>query len=481
MNRRTFPAFGLSLCLLQACVSVNEDRGESSHVQFGEGARGGTGGSSGGTGGSGAVTHGPPQVTSMTPTEGVYGSEVTILGGDLGSAERSDVQLVLGGGGEVVISPTDEQLVTEWSEDQVRFRFAFPAEGQVALETPEGAVLAGDFKPSWLPGAPYPIAPGASVVASVAAGNVALAVVLDTSPPTLTRFTVDGRSEASVSISAYREETLRLYLGETSEVEGFALSDSSPPEIIQLDPDGSGGLVAKPTGLLVSEEFALAGGSNGAVVWYAEDDMWSRARPGTGTWTIDKGPIADPNPTAPDHAAGATSDGSLWLARSVDSGSFLDDMERPMCRVLGPNDTSFGSSFACGISMDDYITSLEFFDRGRGTVVRYCGSDVDPWGLSDTDYLCYTALLTPDGGGSLSLPDEKTTSRYAFTDSLVVGGICDRELGLQLTTDPASDPGETALWPCPELDALEIDSAGDFVFLVRHEDSLYFPRRRTTP
>ena len=110
--------------------------------------------------------------------------------------------------------------------------------------------------------------------------------------------------------------------------------------------------------------------------------------------------------------------------------------------------------------------------------MRYCGSDVDPWGLSSTDYLCYTAAFTPNGGGNLALPDEKQTSRYAFTDSLIVGGICDREVGLELTTAPETDAGETALWPCPELDALEIDASGDFVFLVRHGNSLYFPRRR---
>src|SRR5690606_20841537 len=109
-----------------------------------------------------------------------------------------------------------------------------------------------------------------------------------TTPPTLARFGVGAHSEASIAVTGYREETLRLYLGETSEVEGFALSDTSPPEIIQLDPDGSGGLVASSTGVQVSEDFVLAGGSNGAVVWFSESDQWSRARPSAGTWSIDK-------------------------------------------------------------------------------------------------------------------------------------------------------------------------------------------------
>ena len=248
----------------------------------------------------------------MAPTEGDYGSEVTVLGNNLGSVARSDVRLVLGGGGEVVITPNDEEFVKAWNEDRLRFRFAFPAEGVVAIETPQGAVMAGDFKPNWLPGDGYPIAPGASVIASVAAGNGQLAVVIDTTPPTLARFSASGRTEEVIAITGYRDETLRLYLGETLEVEGFALSDTSPPEVIQLDPDGSDGLVASPTGLLVSNEFVLAGGSNGAVVWYSEADAWRRARPADAGWTVDKGPIADPDPMAPDHAAGATSDGSLW-------------------------------------------------------------------------------------------------------------------------------------------------------------------------
>ncbi|MGE0327870.1 MAG: IPT/TIG domain-containing protein [Polyangiaceae bacterium] len=467
-----------ALCV-QACVSAGDDQGQSTQVHFGEGARGGNGG--GGNGGSGNTSFGPPTVSSLSPTAGEYGSVVTISGSNLGSSARNDVQLVLGGGGEVVISPSDSDFVQSWTEDQVSFRFAFPAEGAVAIETPEGAALAGDFQPSWSPGEAYPIAPGASVVSSVATGSGELAVVIDTTPPTLSRFSPGAHSDASIAVTGYRKETLRLYLGETLEVVGFALSDTSPPEILQLDPDGNGGLVANATGVTVSEDFVLAGGASGAVVWFSENDQWSRARPSAGVWSIDKGPIADPDPSAPDHAAGATSDGTLWLAHSVDSGTLLDDMERPRCQKLGPSDTSFGSSFACGISMDDYITSLDFSDRGRGTALRYCGSDVDPWGLSSTDYLCYTALLTPDGSPKLSLPDEKQTSRYAFTDSLVVGGICDRDLGTQLTADPGNDPGEIALWPCPELDALEIDGAGDFVLLVRHEDALYFPTRQTTP
>lgn len=473
MNTRNLTGLLALPLLLQACVSVGDDEGQASQVRFGEGGNGGSGGSAGSAG----TNPGPPSVSTMTPSEGAYGTQVTITGSNLGSSGR-DVRLVLGGSADVILTPSDTDFVQEWTEESLRFRFAFPAEGVVAIETPEGATMAGDFKPSWLPGEAYPIAPGASVVSSVAAGSGELAVVIDTTPPTLARFGGGAHSEAGIAVTGYREETLRLYLGETAEVEGFALSDTSPPEIIQLDPDGSGGLVASSTGVQVSEDFVLAGGSNGAVVWFSENDQWSRARPSAGTWSIDKGPIADPDPTAPDHAAGATSDGSLWLGHSVDSGDFLDDMERPVCRVLGPSDTSFGSTFACGISMDDYITSLDFFDRGRGTVVRYCGSDVDPWGLSGTDYLCYTALLTPNGSGSLALPDEKDTSRYAFTDSLVVGGICDRETGLQLTADPENDAGETALWPCPELDALEVDASGDFAFLVRHENALYFPRRR---
>ncbi|MCA9644925.1 MAG: IPT/TIG domain-containing protein, partial [Myxococcales bacterium] len=382
MKRATLLTLLAAALCAQACLNTGDDRGPTTQVHFGQGARGGSGGSGAGgsgAGGSGGSGFDPPAASGMSPTSGEYGSVVTITGSNLGSSARSDVQLVLGGGGEVVLTPTDSDFVHSWTEDQVSFRFAFPAEGAVAIETPQGAALAGDFQPTWSPGTPYPIAPGASVVSSVATGSGELAVVIDTTPPTLSRFSASAHSDANIAVSGYRKETLRLYLGETLEVVGFALSDTSPPEILQLDPDGNGGLVANATGVTVSESFVLAGGASGAVVWFSENDQWSRARPSAGAWSIDKGPIADPDPSAPDHAAGATSDGTLWIAHSVDSGTLLDDMERPMCQKLGPSDTSFGGSFACGISMDDYITSLDFSDRGRGTVLRYCGSDVDPW------------------------------------------------------------------------------------------------------
>lgn len=450
----------IGVALQAACIFPTEDRGRSKDAN---------------AGGSSNHTHPPPEVTSFTPTEGDYGSTVTILGTGLGGDEWRG-QLIVGSEGALVFDSYDFPA-EEWSEEQIRFRFPFPAQGVVSVETPEGAAVAGEFSPSWRPGQAANVGPGASVLTAISPAAGEIAVVLDTTPPTLVHFQEAITTQTPMVISGHQPETLRLYLNDLGELEGVALSNTSPPELLHLVNQDSA-LTALSTGVTLSSEFAIGAGAEGAVVWYREGDDWTRVRPGAGGWAVDKGPIADPAPTAADHAAAATSDGTLWIARSQDSGTFLDDMERPVCASLAPDATGFTSFKSCGSSMDDYITTLELESRGAGVIVSYCGTDVDPVGTSGNELLCRTGAVTVGGVVEERLPaDESLRRRYTFSPNLISSAVCAADT-LDLIGDISSAAKQSAIWPCPDIVALELDASGDFVYVVRLGDTLYAPRRR---
>jgi hypothetical protein len=176
--------------------------------------------------------------------------------------------------------------------------------------------------------------------------------------------------------------------------------------------------------------------------------------------------MADPNPSARRHAAGATSDGSLYIGWAVDSGSFFDDMERPMLRRLPPASAQFEPASVAGRSTDDYLTSLTLVGNGSGIVVHYCGSDVDPFGFSSTGYRCFASARSTDGAELMSAPRSSANARLAFTRRVVSVAYCDGEDTLRFTTAYGTDPGEPIAWPCPEIVALELDEDREPLLIV---------------
>ena len=94
-----------------------------------------------------------------------------------------------------------------------------------------------------------------------------------------------------------------------SELSAFGLSTALTPEILALDPLNDFAQTA--SGLKVTSDYRVAGGPDGATVWSRTGNNWSRARASAGAWSVDKGPIADPNASGPHHGAGALSDGEF--------------------------------------------------------------------------------------------------------------------------------------------------------------------------
>lgn len=461
----------------------------------GAGAGAGAGGASSaagaagvaGQGGGGAppTPPGPPAVEALTPETGAFGALISIQGSWLGSPARS-AQLRIGSAPAFTLYSNDETFVESWTENEIRFRYPFPADGAITLETAQGSVALGSFTPSWFSLATIANAPAASVIASLSTAPQTVTLLFDSTPPQLIELGPEGAVAHDVSLGGAVPSSVRLYAASAG-VEGIGVSSGDAPELIHLRND-DGDLVGEATGILLeATESALAGGPDGACAWLHRDDGWWRARPSGEDWAIDAGPLEDVQSTSPDRAVGASSDGSLYVAWSVDTGNWFDDMQAPRMRRLDASTLTWSDSMSAGSSVDDYITSLQVIDKGRGVVVRYCGSDVDPFGASGTTYSCYDGLHTPAGASIARVSVDATASRHAFSAARAVAGYCDGGDTFRLRTDtdvaPAPDApiGEAIVFPCQTTSALEIDSNGDYVPVVRRGNTLHLLARRELP
>ncbi len=480
--------------------AANGGSGNGSAGSAGQGGGAGSGGAGGGVGGTDAVAGsagqggqavviepGPPVVEAVTPETGAYGTVVSVTGAFLGSPARTGAQLRIGASPAFTILANDEDFVDSWTEDEILFRYPFPAAGPITIETPQGAAGVGEFTPSWFTQVTAANAPAASVIASLSTSPQTVTLLFDGTPPVLLELGPEGAVSHQVTLNGAVAGSVRLYFTGAA-VEGIGLTAGDDPQLVHLK-NVDGDLV----GEILTEidpqatEMALAGGPDGAAAWMHRSDGWWRARPIAGDWSVDEGPIADVQSTSPDRAVGAASDGSLYVAWSVDAGNIFDDMEAPRIRRLSGTSLEWGDSQSGGGSVDDYITSLQIIDKGRGIVVRYCGSDSDPWGVSGTAYRCYDGLHTPAGASISKVSVDVTASRHAFSAARAVAGYCDEADTFRLRTDtdtaPAPDApiGEAIVYPCQSTVALEVDPNGDFVPVVRRGNTLYLLARREAP
>lgn len=440
---------------------------------------------SGGGNGDMPADYPEPTITSLEPPNGAYGTLVTIKGSGLGNPGLAGFKLAVGNLGEVELTPKDKTFVISWTDDQIVFRFPFPAEGAVSLEAPQGAVVAGEFQPTWHVAQKLETAPAATVLASIVSAPDHLAMLFDTDPLSLLDVGPDGAVEHSVTAPKVDASSLRLFLNAAKKLEAVGISTDAAPVVVALK-NQNDDLVAQATTIkLNAEEYGVAGGTQGAAVWMKRSDGWYRARPGASGWAQDKGPIADTNATSPDRASGATSDGSLFVAWSVDASGLFDDMERARMAKLAPTATKFAAATDASGTVDDYVTSLTLKSRGDGLVVTACGSDVDPFGLSGTDHYCFDALHAPGGAHIFGVPVEQKAMAYAFTPSRAVVSYCASDKTWRIRKDddveeaPGAPIGEAIVYPCAEAVALEIGGSGDFVPVIRYADQTYLLERNT--
>jgi hypothetical protein len=432
-------------------------------------------------GGSGDIDVPEPVVESMQPESGPYGTLVTITGQSLGSEGVSGFTLTLADG--LVLTPQDETSVVSWTDTEIVLRYPFPAEGVISLESPGGTATVGRFTPTWHIAREIETAPVATALASISPEPNRIMMLFDTMPLSLLEVGPEGVIEHAVSAENVDASSVRLYLNATGQVEAVGVSDEAEPVLVHFANE-EGDLVGTATSIaLQATEYVVAGGSEGAAVWMKRTAGWHRASPSTTGWKLDKGPIADPDPSAPDRAAGASSDGSLYLAHSEDAGFLTDDMEAPYTVRLTPTGTQFGPATRAGAAVDDYVTTLRLTSSGDGLVVRVCGSDADPFGFSGTDYYCYDGLHAPNGAQLFGVQVDAKASAHAFTQERAVAAYCSSDRRWFIRTDldveetPDTPLGEQVLFPCPEAVALEVNGDGDYLPVVRVANKTYLLER----
>lgn len=457
--------------------------GSQATTEGGEGDLGNGGSVANGGSGDTPASYPAPKIDSLEPAFGAYGTVVTLKGEGLGNPSLAGFKLLLGNDGEVELDPKDETSVVSWSDEEITFRYPFPAEGAVTLQAPKGSLVAGEFQPTWHVAQEIDKAPGATVLASISPAPDHIEMLFDTMPLSLLDVGPDGVVEHTVTADNVDPSSLRLYLNAQKKVEAVGVSTDAAPVIVHLQNQGDD-LLAMPTTIkLQATEYSVAGGSEGAAVWMRRSTGWFRARPSGATWAQDKGPIAEAHENDPDRASGNTSDGSLYVAWSVDTGNFLDDMEAARMAKVEPTGTKFGGALVAGASVDDYVTRLTLKSSGDGLVVTTCGSDVDPFGLSGTDYYCFDSLHAPGGAALLHVPLDETAVVHAFTHERAVASYCSSDRTWLIRTDadvestPGAAIGETVLFPCPEAVALEVNGEGDYLPVVRYGGKTYLLAR----
>jgi hypothetical protein len=335
--------------------------------------------------------------------------------------------------------------------------------------------------PDWVPGERLAQAAAVTAVASIADAPGTISAVLDTGPPKLVVFDGASASATQITTADIRPGTIRLYR-EGSDLQAFALSSATDREIIALDPASA--FAETPSGVTTSPEHVLAGGREGASVWFRVVNDWTRARPSNGTWAEDLGPIADPQPSGAHHAAATTSDGSLYIGWSEDTGDVWDGVGAPFLRLLPGAAMAFNGTTRAGIDVDDSVSSNTLAGRGSGVVARYCGTDEDPLGVSSTDLLCYGALHP---SGIHSTVKESSNVRYAFQGTNPFAAYCSAALGVRLIDTVATGTsvgaldaraGEIVAWPCTPIVAVEVDDDGEPHVILQFDGALYSPRPR---
>jgi hypothetical protein len=417
----------------------------------------------------------------MSPLSGPYGTTIRIQGEDLGQKSRDGVSITIGDEDGVVLDPTSTPEIVSWSESEISLRFPFPLpKATITVSTPEGTAVAGEFSPTWVPGPGYEIPEGTKSLASIASAPSSIAAVVDTGPPTYVAFDGEALETREVSASNLRLETLRLYR-DADGLAAFALSTATSPEIMALDAQGD--FASTPTSVEITGERVLAGGREGASVWFRDGNEWSRARPSAGGWSIDKTGITDPMPSGAKHTAGTASDGSLYIAWAEDTGDTLDDRGAAFFRRLTPDADSFLGKTRVGNDVDDSVSSLSLDPRGAGLVARYCGTDIDPLGATDKDVLCYGALMP---SGIRQTLKESASLRYGFHGLEPAVAYCSPSRGVRLVLDIGSGAksvgeldqlaGEIVAWPCGAIIAVEVDEDGEPLVILEHDGALYSPR-----
>ncbi len=453
----------------------------------GEGTSGGARGTSGTSGAGGtyeeqpgteAPAGPPPVITSVSPLEGDYGTEVTIQGDNFDGAT-----LVLGGGAEPLrftmpAADTESKpsnVITEWSKTEIRFRYPFPADGSIRVTSPSGQAEGGTFVPTWRPGGGIAgelgrrqllavVSPAEGVLVAAFDGPVGPMIVVGGADGTIRTQRFERGSAALLTMS--------LYVTPEGRVDGFF---SSGGTLWQLT-DAAGAATTSSTG--VAAEHAAGGhDATGPYAWIKNGTTLARVRPPA--WDADL-TVQDPTPAgAPGQSIAVSPDHALVVGWGVNDGGyfpFYDHTTKAVARRLRPGSTTFDASVTMGSGADDYMLWTRFFPGPDGRLGYY-------FCANDTGLFSSTTLDCRDGylGGGAAPPSSSVMSSYVVgwnATTAVVAGCEVASATIKLGPETQTAEQVKTIFPCPNVIAVAADPTGAGHMLVQSGKYLYAPRAR---
>jgi hypothetical protein len=264
-------------------------------------------------GGTDPVSKTPgPYVTALTPATGPWGSVVTIMGANFGEVPSPTN----------VVSFTSSVgangfIIETWHDTKIEGRISFPATGAMTVQAHGGIADVGEFTTTMTYTPSSPIDVSAMTDGLVLSTGEVAGLYHTYELTNLASLAVFGGANAG----AYTLDNLVDPNDKNAPVFGKVLeADDHTPEVIATKQDhmvtlftlANRQVVATATGI---NGHVLAAGrdATGIYAWIDTDTGLVRARPGTPSWTTDRGPM-NIDAHALDGAIAA--DGTLWLVES---------------------------------------------------------------------------------------------------------------------------------------------------------------------
>ncbi|HVH46012.1 MAG TPA: IPT/TIG domain-containing protein [Labilithrix sp.] len=420
-------------------------------------------------------------ITSITPLEGAYGTEVTVTGDNFDAAatnlvlsgEASPLSFAMPSAGT---QSKPSNVITKWSKTEIKFRYPFPAEGVIRVTSKSGQAEGGAFVPSWKPGTPLSGAfnrqPMLAVV-SPAAGTTVAAFDGVTGP-----VIVIGKPDGSIETNAWNRgasaiPAISLYVTPSGTVDGFF---SSGGTLWRLT-DAAGAATTASTG--IAAEYAAGGqDATGPYAWIKNGTTLQRVRPPG--WTADQ-TITDPTPGgAPGPTIAVSADHSLFVGWGRnDTGSFplYDHTATVITRRLRPGQGAFDAQRTAGGGADDKMIWTRLRPGPDGRVASY-------FCASDTGFMASATIDCQEGyiGNGTSMPSPSQASEYivGYNSTTAAAALCDVATAtLKLGPEGSTAQQVPTIFPCPSaIVAVAVDPAGAGNVLVRSGNYLYAPRPR---
>lgn len=444
-------------------------------------------------------------VRGTSPNAGAYGTSVTVDGHRLSGAKVT----AKAADGEVVTmlestaNTPRKDAGAAANDDRLTFRFAFPAEGEMTLDGPNGPTSIGVFTPTWSAGLPTK-RPGATVLGAASFGasvvvfvggaaEAGFLVFEGAAEPRLVPIepAIEGASQAIVLDAAPTPVVPAANDGGGDGGDGGTADAgaSSDPAVVALVTAGDGTLrhVRFDGTRAVATAYESLGGTYlGAgkdnegivVVTRTTDDKIDRYRAAGGA-------LSKVGPSVPLPAASAKNvvrvagNGNVVMAWGVNAGSTFDDKAAFYMSGLVAGATEFSAGRRVGY-LDDVVQSLDADATGGVVSLSFCARDTDTF--STTARTVCGSAATVDGKTELDVPQGSLAGpggRRIDGDTMTMATCADGIVLGQGTAGNVVMEKAAVVWPCAGVEVVAMARTSRGIALVlQRAGKLYVARPR---